>query len=264
MRSLNDIYTSTVNKFKEKTNLDIAKGSVLDSYMLSTAEALQEAHIEIESNKTPHIYTGLTGDKLDGLGMLVGCPRIGGEEDDVYKSRIINWNTSNQTGNRIAIESALTNLEHSSNATHVPLTQGVGTGTVYIIPKKLTDKDIELAIGEVKSKLRNIISSTSYIEYVIPTLLPVEVVVYVSILKDELNAKSNIEKKFEKYINAISPGDSLKVGELNKIGVNELNIGYFSVSNILVNGKESHDLEVLQKLESKLVFDKINWNLVVG
>lgn len=264
MRTLNEIYTNTVNRFKEKTNLDIAKGSVLDSYVLSTAEALKEAHMEIENNKTPHIYTGLTGDRLDGLGMLVGCPRIGGEEDTVYRSRIINWNTSNQTGNKIAIESALTNLEHSSNATHVPLTQGVGTGTIYIIPKVLSDQSIELAIEEVKTKVRNVISSTSYIEYVIPELLPVEVVVYASILKDELNTKENIEKKFEKYINAIAPGDTLKIGELNKIGVNELNVGYFSVSNILVNGKESHDLEVLQKLESKLVFDKINWNLVVG
>lgn len=264
MRSLSEIYTSIVNRFKSKTNLDIAKGSVLDSYILSASEALQEAHMEIENNKTPHIYTGLTGDRLDGLGMLVGCPRIGGEEDAVYKSRIINWNTSNQTGNRIAIESALTNLKYSSNATFVALTQGVGTGSIYIIPKELTENKIKLAIEEVKDKVKNVISSTSYVEYVIPELLPIEIVVYASIIKDEINTKENIEKKFEKYINGIAPGDSLKVGDLNKIGINELNIGYFSVSNILVNGKESHELEVLQKLESKLVFDKINWNLVVG
>lgn len=264
MKTLNEIYTSIVDRFKDKTNLEIVEGSVIDSYVVSTSNAIEDAYQEIENNRTPHIFTKLSGSDIDGMGMLVGCARQAGEEDENYLYRMLNWNTSNQASNTIAIEASLQNMEYASNVTYVPYTQGVGTGTAFIIPKKLENEIINAAINETKERLSAVVSPSSYIDYVVPKMLSVNIVVYLSVLKDEKNVKANIEDKIEQYINNIAPGDYLEVGQLNKIGINEPNVNYFSVSAIIVDNKEVQELKIVQKLEEKLLFNEINWNMVVN
>lgn len=264
MKNLNDIYASITGKFKTKTNLDIAQGSVIDSYVISTSAAIEDAYKEIEKNRNPHIFTKLSGSDIDSMGMLVGCARLPKESDENYKYRMINWNTANQASNSIAIEAALQTMEHASNVTYVPFTQGVGTGTAFIIPKKLDQEGINSAIHETKTRLEDVISKSSYVEYVVPKMLPVEVIVYLSVIKDEANVKSNISKKVEQYINNIAPGEFFEIGVINKIGINEPNVNYFSTSTVIVNGKEMQDVKTVQKLEEKLLFDKITWNMVVN
>lgn len=263
MKKIDDIYNSLVNDFKNKTKLEIAFGSTLDSYCLATATGIKEAYDEIERNKNPHIYTNLKGSDIDGVGMLVGCTRLPEEDDTSYLYRVLNWNTSNQASNSTAIETATMNMEFASNVTYVPFTQGVGTGTAYIIPKKLDEETINKAIKETKDRLVKVCSPSSYIEYIVPEILHVDIVAYLSIYKDEENVKNNISKKFENYINNIAPGDKMEIGQLNKIGINEPNVGYFSISTIIIDNKEIQDIEVIQKLEKKLVFNKVIWNMVV-
>ena len=92
----------------------------------------------------------------------------------------------------------------------------------------------------------------------------VDINVFVSIATGDDNVKQNIISKFISYINNIAPGDYLDIGELNKIGVNEPNVEYFSVSSVFLNNKEVQNLKVIQKLDSKMVFNSINWNKVVN
>lgn len=264
MKNINDIYNSIVSKFKSKTNLEVANGSVIDSYIVATSAAIEDTYKEIENNKNPHIFTKLTGSDIDSMGMLVGCARRPSESDDNYKYRMLNWNTSNQASNSTSIESALQNMEFASNVTYVPFTQGVGTGTAYIIPKILDSENMANAIQETKNRLEFVMSKSSYIEYVVPKMLSVEILVYLSVIKDEKNVKLNIEKKMQEYINSIAPGEYLEIGVLNKIGINEPNVNYFSVSTAILNDKEINDIRVVQKLEEKFLFDKITWNMVVN
>ena len=263
MKKFDEIYNSLINNFKDKTKLDIAFGSTLDSFYMSTATGIKEAYDEIERNKNPHIYTNLKGSDIDGVGMLVGCLRLPEEDDTSYLYRVLNWNTSNQTSNSTAIETATMNMQFASNVSYVPYTQGVATGTAYIIPKKLDKDTIDKAIKETKERLKKVVSPSSYIQYLVPEILYVDIVAYLSIYKDEENVKNNISKKFENYINNIAPGDKMEIGQLNKIGINEPNVGYFSISNIIIDNKEIQDIEIIQKLEKKLVFNKVIWNMVV-
>lgn len=264
MKNLSEIYDSILNSFNRKTSLDIYKGSVIDKYTVSTSAGIEEAYKEIEKNKNPHIYTNLSGSNIDGLGMLVGCSRQANEDDDTYLYRVLNWNKSNQCGNSTAIENALINMTYASNVKYVPYTHGVATATAYIIPKSLDKDKINLAIEETKARLADVISKTAYVEYVIPTILKVQVVIYLSVYKDEENVKENIASKFETYINNIAPGELLEVGQLNKIGTAETNVSYFSVSTVIIDGNELQDLSRTQKLEEKFVFDTITWNMVVN
>lgn len=264
MKKLNDIYNSILDKFKDKTKLDISKGSVLDSYILASSSGLEEAYKEIENNKNPHIFTNLKGSDIDSMGMLVGCARKPAEIDSNYLYRMLSWNTSNQASNSTSIEAALQNLEYSSNVTYVPFTQGVGTATAYIIPKKLDSETIKKALIETKDKLSKVISKSSFIEYTVPKMLPIEIVVYISILKDEPNVKKNITSKVQDYINNIIPGDLLEIGFINKIGINEPNVNYFSVSAMFIDGDEFQDIHSIQKLEDKFLFNEIIWNMVVN
>lgn len=264
MKSLSEIYNSIIDKFSNKTKLDIAKGSVLDSYVLASSDAIRQAYNEIETNKTPHIFTKLEGSNIDSMGMLVGCARRPGEADEDYKYRMLSWNTSNQASNSTAIEAALQNMTYSSNVTYVPLTQGVGTATAYIIPKKLDKETIESALNETKERLEKVVSKSAYIEYIIPKLLKVDLLIYISIIKDEKNVMKNITSKIENYINNIAPGDKLEVGEINKIGVEEPNVNYFSVSTVIVDEDELQGISITQKLEEKLLFNEIIWNKVVN
>lgn len=264
MKSLQEIYESIINNFKNKTKLNIYKGSIIDKYTVSVSSAIEDAYKEIEKNKNPHIYTNLSGSDIDSTGILVGCPRRENEDDYSYLYRMLNWNISNQCGNDIAFETALMNLKYSSNATPIPFTQGVGTCTIYIIPKSLDDKTQALAIEEVKERIKHIKSKTSYIEYLIPKILKTNLIIYLSVYRDEENVKNNITKKIEDYINNIAPGEKMELGVLNKIGNAELNASYFSISSVIIDNKELQDLNVVQKLEEKFVFDSITWNMVVN
>jgi hypothetical protein len=262
MKFIEDIYNSIINKFKKKTNLDIYKGSVMDKYTVSISDALQDVYQEIEDNKNPHIYTKLSGSDIDSMGLLVGCPRRENEDDSSYLYRMVNWNTSHQCGNTTAIETALMNLSYASIAKYVPYTQGVATATVYVIPKSLDDNTIKLAINEVEDRLKDVVSSTTYINIIIPDILKITVNCYLSVYKDLENVKNNIAEKFKDYINNIPTGDYLEVGQLNKIGTNESNVNYFSISTVLINEEELYDLKVIQTIDKKFVFDNIIWNIV--
>lgn len=261
MKKIEDIYTSIKNSFYNRTKLEIAEGSVIDNYTNSVSVGLMEAYNEIEKNKNPHIFTKLEGSDIDSMGILVGCARRSNEDDRTYLYRMINWNTANQTANATAIESALTTLSYSSNVTYVPFTHGVGTATAYIIPKNLENS--ELAIQEVKDRLANIVSQGSHVEYIIPKMKSVRLVIYMSVERDEANIKTNLQNKIKEYINSIAPGNKLEIGQINKIGINETNVNYFSVSQIYIDNEEYQDIYVIQKLEEKFLFDEIIWNMVV-
>ena len=261
MKTIEDIYTSIKNSFYNRTKLEIAEGSVIDNYTNSVSVGLMEAYNEIEQNKNPHIFTKLEGNDIDSMGILVGCARRSNEDDRTYLYRMINWNTANQTANATAIEAALTTLDYSSNVTYVPFTHGVGTATAYIIPKNLDNS--ELAIQEVKDRLKNIVSQGSHVEYVIPNMKPVRLVIYMSVDKDEDNIKRNLEDKIKEYINNIAPSNKLEIGQINKIGINETNVNYFSVSQMYLGNEECQDIYAIQKLEDKFLFDEIVWNMVV-
>lgn len=262
--SLSEIYNNIVASFKTKTNLDLYEGSVIDKYTISTSAAIEDAYTEIENNKNPHIYTNLSGSDIDSVGILVGCSRYSGESDSTYLYRMVNWNTSNQTGNSTAINTALTNMTYASNVNYTPYTHGVATATAYIIPISLDDTTVANAIAETKTRLAGVISESTYVEYVVPEILKVQVVCYMSVYKDEDTIKTNINSKFETYINNLAPGDSLEVGQLNKIGTDETNVSYFSVSSVIIGGTELQDLSIVQQLTSKFVFDAITWNMVVS
>lgn len=264
MKSIEDISKKIKETFYKRTKLDIADGSVIDSYTNSVSAGINEAYQEIKKNKNPHIFTKLKGSDIDSMGMLVGCSRRPNEDDRTYLYRMVNWNTSNQASNSTAIETALTTLEYCSNVKYVPFTQGVGTATAYIIPKELDEKTKELAIQEVKDRLKNVVSKGSYIEYTIPKMLPIRLVVYISIKRDVDNVKNNISKKFQNYINNIAPGDKLEIGELNKIGANEPNVSYFSISQVYIDNEEFQEIVAIQKLEEKFLFNEIIWNVVVS
>ena len=263
MKTIEQIHKTIENRFYERTKLTIAEGSTIDNFNNSVSSAIEDAYKEIEDSKNPHIFTNLEGSNIDSMGILVGCARRPDEDDRTYLYRMINWNTSNQASNSLAIETSLTTMTYASNVTYVPYTQGVGTATAFIIPKKLDDETKELAIKETKERLSNVVSKGTYIEYSIPKMLPVRLVVYLSVNRDEDNIKANIQTKFQNYINNIAPGDKLEIGQLNKLGVNEPNVSYFSVSQIYVNNQEVQEISIIQKLEEKLLFDEIIWNMVV-
>lgn len=262
MKTIEEVYNSIKEKFYSRTKIEIADGSVIDNYTNSVAAGIKEAYNEIENAKNPHIFTKLEGSNIDSMGLLVGCARRSEEDDSTYLNRMISWNTSNQAANTSSINAALTAMKYVSNVTYEPYTQGVGTATAYIIPKSLDAKTIELAIAETKERLEPVISIGTYIDYVVPNLLPVKFVVYLSTARDADTIKGNIEEKVQEYINSIAPGNLLEIGQINKIGVNEQNVNYFSVSQVYIDGEEVQSLSVVQVLKNKFLYDEIIWNEV--
>ena len=49
LKLIEDNYEKLNSKFYEKTGIDIQKGTVIDSFMLSIADMIQEAYDEIEN-----------------------------------------------------------------------------------------------------------------------------------------------------------------------------------------------------------------------
>ena len=262
MKNLQDIYTSIKDRFFKNTGIDVERGTAIDYFILASSEMLESAHKEIEENKTPHIYSSLKGSKIDDAAILCGLARQAGESDKSFLYRLMNWNVANKASNMTSIESALINLKFSSHVTYVPHTFGCGTATAYIIPKNMNEEGVTLAIAEVKSKLKDVTSPSTYIEYIIPEIIEVELVCLIKAdATDKNELKKNISNKIVKYINSIAHGDYLEVGEMNKIGISEPNVEYFNVANLIINKKEVGDVSIIQKVESKLIasMENINW-----
>lgn len=262
MKNLQEIYTNIKNKFFKDTGIDVERGTAIDYFILASSEMLEDAYKEIDNNKTPHIYSSLKGSKIDDAAILCGLTRQENESDNSFLYRLINWNTSNKASNMTAIETALINLKFCSHVTYVPHTFGCGTATAYIIPKSMDEEGRELAINETKTVLKDVTSPSTYIEYIIPEIIEVELVCLIKAdATDKKEIKKNISDKIIKYVNSIAPGDYLEVGEINKIGISEPNIQYFNVGHLIINKKETGDVSIIQKVESKLITstEKIKW-----
>jgi hypothetical protein len=254
------IYSNIKSIFFKSTGLSLQDGTVIDNYVLAAATALQAAYDEIESNKDPHIFTNLSGSNLDATGFMFNCPRNAGEQDDAYLYRILNWLHSAQACNILAINSALIGLQYASNAMYVPLTHGTSTASVYIIPTSYDGTGPQLAISEVTNRLNNVVSPGTYIEYVIPTTRNVRFVIYLdTTATDDSTIKSNLRTKIQSYVNSVAVGSNLELGEINKIGVNEMGVEYFNVVQTYINEVQSSDVEFLQTRDSKFLFDQITW-----
>ncbi len=264
MKTLSEIYKSIRDRFKSKTNIDVTEGTVIDSYILASSTALEEAYIEIENSKNPHIYTNLKGTNIDKMALLLNCPRYANESDDSYLYRCMHWTLLNESSNSTAIECALSNLEYSSNATYVPYTEGTGSATVFLIPKVYEDDTITRAIDEAKNRLTPVISPDTYIHYMVSTPIATEVYVYMSFVKgsDEKAIKNNLQIRIKEYINSIPIGSTLSYGEINKIGLQERGVSFFNATHIRLDGELLTALSKIQTVESKFLYSKINWTVV--
>lgn len=254
MKTMDEVYENIVNDFYNRTNIDIEQGSVLDSYILASSEMIENAHQEIEDNKTPHIYTGLSGGNIDDAAVLVGLTRRSDESDKNFLYRFMNWNISNKSSNSTAIETALMNMTYCSNAKHIPMAFGCGTAAVYIIPKTMNEEGIELAIAETKERLKDVTSPSSHIEYIIPDIRSIKLTLLIKSTASDLDTlKANISEKIITYVNGIAPGEYLEVGQINNIGRKDNNITYFNTGYLFVDGKETGEVSILQNVKSKFL-----------
>lgn len=256
MGKIDEIYNNIKDRISTALNIEIKRGTVLDLFILATSDMINEAKNEIDSSKDPHIFSNLKGNNIDDMGILFGLTRKENESDKNYLYRIIKWNTANKSSNYDAIETALMNTVYSSHITYVPKVYGCGTAAAYIIPKTLTEEYKRYAIEEAKEILDNVSSPSTYIEYIIPTVLSVKIIIlYKSTSSDTNSIKRTINENIITYINNIAPGEYLKIGEINKIGIGHQNIEYFNVNNLFINSEEHGEVEILQKVETKFIIE---------
>lgn len=261
MRSFQDIYDNILNMIKKRTKQEIAKSSIIDLMITGISEAIYKAHEEIENEKDPHIYTNLKGQKLDDFAMIF--PKIrreDGESDQSFLKRVMDWTYTMESSNKTAIENSLTSFQFASYVKYVPMTHGCGTSTFYIIPKRYDEETIEKSIEEVIDRVKDVIPDSSYIEYVISTAKQVRLVINIKSENGDLNfLKDIITNNIKEYINNIAPGAFLKIGDINKIGMNQEQIDFFVVNQLYIDDELINDLEIIQKIESKFLLDNILW-----
>lgn len=256
MSEIEQIYDKIKNKISEKLNVEIKKGTIIDLFILCVSDMLNQAKVEIEKSKNPHIFSNLKGQSLDDMGILFGITRKANESDKNYLYRIVKWNTSNKASNYDSIETALMNPIYSSHITYVPKAFGCGTAAAYVIPKIIDDENKISALNEAKELLENVSSPSTYIEYIIPTILSIKIVILYKTSSDDINAiKKNINENIVNYINNIAPGEYLKIGNINKIGITDSYLEYFTVNNLFINNEEYGSVEILQKVESKFLIE---------
>lgn len=260
LKTQEEIYQDIKARFLELTEKEIETGSIIDLYNLAISEVLGYAHETIESNRNPHIYTNMRGQDLDDFGFFVNVPREADENDEQYLFRIMNWRLIKEASNTTAIENALLNLNFTSNAEFIPMSNGCGTGTVRIIPINFEEETIQNAIEEIKERIENVASKSTYIEYIVPTISPVILTIEMSSQSGDLEAiRVSLEDKISSYVNQIPPSSFLEVGYINALGMAEPFVDYFNVVQIFVNEEEKFDNRVFQTSEEKMILDEILW-----
>ena len=259
-RNAEEIYSTILEDFKTNTGKEFRSGTIMSYFTSAMARAMENGYATIEAAKNPHIYTNLEGDNLDKMGVFVGVPRKENETDKNYLYRIMNWKYLKAGANLTAINDSLLNLTYASDAKYYPGIYGAGTGVVYVIPTEYAEDIIQKALEETKERICDVISPESYTQYVVPTPVPVKVVAKLVTENGDINyLKDLIAEKIKTYINAIAPNDYLNVGYVNKEIIQIDDVDYFSVNGIYVNGTLSTDLKILQTLETKLLFEEIDW-----
>ena len=116
-----------------------------------------------------------------------------------------------------------------------------------------------MALKEAKERMKKVSSPESYVEYIIPTKIPVDLSIYISSSGDIDAIKQELEPKIKTYINAIPPKEYLKIGEINAIGINTSGVDYFNVVVCKVNNVYTNNVRILQKLNTKMILNSITW-----
>lgn len=259
-RSAEDINLSIQEDFEDLTGRKYRPGSALGFFTNAVAKEMEQAHLEIDRNKNPHIYTNLSGDDLDKMGTFVNVPRETDETDTNYLYRIMNWTYLKAGANLTAVNDSLLNLTYSSDAQYYPGTYGAGTGVVYVIPNEYSEETMANALQEVKERLQNVIAPESYTEYIIPTAISVIVIAHLETENADTDyLKSQIAAAIRDYINAIAPNDYLSIGTINRLALNIDGVDFFSVDGLYLDDLYSANTKILQELETKLLFQEIQW-----
>ena len=220
----------------------------------------------IEANKKPYLFTEQSGSELDSTGYFVSCPRYANESDTNYFYRMINWNANNASCNATSIDNACKGLKYSKAANYVAYTSGVGTATIYLIPLSYSEEDKEKCLLEAQEKVSIVINPSSRVEFKVPDPRYVKLVAYLDVSDgtDAAAIKATIVQKVKEYINGISPGEKLYLGQINRIGLEPKEVEYFNIVQIYINDDEATDFEILQTIEAKFIFDEIIWWNVEG
>ena len=259
-KSAQEVQQDIQERFENAIKDKIKEGSVIDMYNAAVSESIGEVYDEIERTKTPHIWSNLQGETLDWTGTWTNLPRKAGESDTNYRYRLKHWTKSNEASNTTAIQNAVMTMQYASNVDYQPFTHGSGTGTCYIIPKEYTAETIMNALAETKDAVKNVASPSLYIEYIIPTVRSVKFEIYIQSEEGDLDViKKTLEADIAQYVNTIPPKDYLNVGDINRIGINEPFVDYFSVVSLLIDNDPVASTRVLQGIETKLLFDEIIW-----
>lgn len=260
MKTSDEAYTSLKSNLEARLNDTIQIGSVIDIYNKVIADECGDMYQYIEDNKNPYLFTNTSGDDLDSLGYWVNLERYDEETDEHYKYRLKDWVLQAETSNTKAIENSLLNTIYASNIQYIPYTHGSGTGTCYVIPTEYEEENIKFALEEAHTLLKDVVSPSLYIEYMVPTIRAIALHCFISISGDETTIKNNITLKIRDYINGIAPGDYLQLGEIIKLGINEVGVDYFNIISYSVDGNSSSDTKIIQELETKFLFDDITWS----
>lgn len=261
MKNFEKIYSDMKTKFYDLTKIDVAKGSVMDMMLKSMSYMIHEAYKVIEKNKQPYLFTRQTGKELDSTGYFLQCPRQSNETDENYLYRLMKWTQRNASNNLEAINDAIKGLSFSSSATYVPLSDGVGTACVYLIPYQYDEEYIKSAISEAQLAIEKVTSPATIIQYAVPQPVAVKLVAYLDVAEnaDVAFIKQEAQNTIKEYINNIAPGDRLMLGHINNIILNLDGVEYFNIVQIYLDDKESTNFEILQTVSTKMLYDTIIW-----
>lgn len=248
-------YPSLKAKIQNLLGATIQSHTVIDQFIYGAAEAIDEAYSEIEANKSPHIYSGLKGSRIDGLGMLIGCPRYENETDQSYLTRCMAHHTSHQASNKTAILMALTNLEYTSHVSYTPFTQGVGTATIHFIP--LDYENVDLAKKEINQRLKKVVAPDSYIKLEAAKPVGIQVVAYCNFKQDTDELREKITQSIKDYINNIPIGETLSYSAINLIALKLESVKHFNTTAIYIDKERMHALERIQTIQEKFLFQNI-------
>lgn len=261
IRSFEEIYKSIIKNFYDRTNIDVEPRSVIDMIFKAISDCLHTVYQTIEDNKKPYLFTRQKGEELDNTGYFLSCPRLDEESDSNYLYRLSNWTQRNATCNKTAIEDKCKELKYSNAANYVPYTHGIGTATVYLIPLDYSEESVTRSVNEAQLEISKVIAPTSIVYFKVAEPSKIRLVAYLDVKEgyDLVTIKRDILNIVKNYINSIAPGDSLYLGEINKIGLGVTGVEYFNVIQLFNNDEELSDFELLQTVQAKFLLEEIIW-----
>ncbi len=218
-------------------------GTACKTMLEAFTASIADCYIDLETETRRNMVDTATGIDLDNIGNSRNIYRAPGENDTLYRNRVINFFSDNNSGTLSSILNALYKLDGVAQVIHRPYAVGLGSFILYLVPtgsyitSTLLNRAQSIVDNYEAIGVRGIVRSA--------IIISIQIRVNLTFAKDVSNInttsiKTQCSSAIVNYLNNLQVGEPLVITELITRCKNvSTSISDLYIEYIKMNGRSS-------------------------